>query len=143
MKFERTTCACADCVAECKKQSGSLIPGDMEKISAFLGEPVEPYLVASRGSLVMDMRTWQTKWIGSITPKMENGRCVFLDENDRCKIHPVSPAGCALFDTHMGMVDGQKRAVWLAMQMDTEDYQLARAAMPSNQNPRYHPKDRP
>jgi Uncharacterised protein family (UPF0153). len=142
MKFERTTCACAECVACCKRQAGPLVPGDFERISAFLGEPVEPYLVASRGSLTLDTRTGELRWIGSITPKMEHGRCVFLDENDRCKIHPVSPAGCALLDTHMGMVDGQKRAVWVTMQMESEDYQRLRSTLPSNQNPGYHPKDR-
>lgn len=139
--FERTTCACAECVACCKRQSGPLIPSDIEPIRKFLKEveqlePLESYLVASRGSLVMNANTGETAWIGSITPKMiEDGsgrHCVFLDENDRCRIHAVSPAGCRYFDTHQGYVEGQKLGVWIAMEMQDQEYQDLRATLPKN-----------
>lgn len=144
--FERTVCACSNCVSCCKRQSGPLVPSDFEPIRKFLKEieplePLESYLVASRGSLMMDTRTGKTGWIGSITPKMidDNGpgrRCVFLDENDRCRIHPVAPAGCRLFDTHQTVMDGQKRGVWVAMEMLDPDYQALRDTLPKNPNPK-------
>lgn len=144
--FERTVCACANCVSCCKRQSGPLVPSDFDPIRKFLAEvepleKLESYLVASRGSLMMDTRTGKTGWIGSITPRMIEGdergrRCVFLDENDRCRIHAVSPAGCRLLDTHMNIIDGQKRGVWVAMQMDTPEYQALRSTLPVNPNPK-------
>lgn len=52
-----------------------------------------------------DDRALQGKWIGSITPRSQGGRCVFLDEQDRCRIHAVAPFGCAYYDTHMDVAE--------------------------------------
>lgn len=143
--FERTVCACSACVACCKRQAGPLIPSDIEPIRKFLAEvepleKLESYLVASRGSLVMDTRTGEKKWIGSITPRMvgegADRRCVFLDPNDRCRIHPVSPAGCRFFDTHQTIYEGQKRGVWVAMEKANPEYQALRATLPVNPSPK-------
>lgn len=144
--FERTVCACSACVACCKRQAGPLIPSDFEPIRKFLAEvepleSLESYLVASRGTLVMDVMTRETRWIGSITPRMVDGdgpgrRCVFLDQNDRCRIHAVSPAGCRFFDTHQNVIQGQKIGLWIAQQMDTPEYQAMRSTLPINQHPK-------
>jgi Fe-S-cluster containining protein len=89
MPFERTTCACAGCVACCKRQPGYLIPGDAERIAAFLNEPIEKFLWASPGALVKQgVRAFR---IGTITPRLVKGKCVFLTEDDKCRIHPVAP----------------------------------------------------
>jgi Fe-S-cluster containining protein len=127
--FNRTTCACTACVACCKRQPGPLIPGDMEKIAAHLGvtmEEAKGKFWASPGSLVKNLSTGTVQRIGTITPRWRKGRCVFLDENDRCSIHPVAPFGCAYFDTHMGMDTAHPRSLFVATVTESEEYQALR-----------------
>jgi Fe-S-cluster containining protein len=126
--FKRTVCACSECVACCKRQPGPLILADFQRIADFLGETPEQakaHFKASRGSLIG--YKGKIVRIGTITPKHdETGRCVFLDEKDRCKIHPVAPFGCAYFDTHMGRVEGDKRCRVAIMDHATPEYQKLR-----------------
>jgi Fe-S-cluster containining protein len=133
MKFTRTTCACAECVACCKRQPGPLGADDLPRIQSFLGLPREEVLalfVASPGSLVMDTRTGRTRRIGSITPaRKPDGSCVFLDAENRCTIHPVAPFGCAYFDVHMDAATAAPRSTWLARMMDSPVYQAIRALL--------------
>jgi len=42
--FDRTTCACPECVSCCTRQPGSCVPGDIEAIAAYLGKPVRVVL---------------------------------------------------------------------------------------------------
>ena len=130
--FERTTCGCPDCVACCKRQPGPLAPGDFERIAAHLGEDratAKLQFWASPGALVQS-RGVQFR-IGTITPRMVRGRCVFLDEHDRCSIHAVAPFGCAMFDTHMATREAAKRGGWLVeQQAGDEDYQALRNELP-------------
>jgi len=129
----RTSCACTACVACCHRQPGPLVPGDLEKIAAHLGEPVEvakAHFWASGGALVQDQRTGRQFRIGSITPRLVRGRCVFLDDADRCRVHAVAPFGCAYFDTHMSAAEGQRRGTWLALQQQDDDYQAVRRTLP-------------
>ena len=133
MSFERTKCACSGCVSCCKRQPGPLAPGDFERIQAHLGasdEDMAKLFCASHGALVHNRLTGATARIGSITPQKRKGRCVFLDENDRCKIHSVAPFGCAYFDTHMGMREGHERSVWLARAQTDPEYQELRRTLP-------------
>jgi Fe-S-cluster containining protein len=133
MPFARTTCACAECVQCCKEQPGSLVPGDLEAIAAHLGESVaeaKAHFWASPGALVMDTGTGRQFRVGTITPKRERKRCVFLGEDDRCRVHPVAPAGCAYFDTHQSAREAQPRsAAMVRAQMDPA-YQRLRAELP-------------
>jgi len=65
--------------------------------------------------------------IGTIvTKKKADGSCVFLDEHDRCKIHPVAPFGCAYFDTHMSKAEGDERLKVALMDHVTPEYQALR-----------------
>jgi Fe-S-cluster containining protein len=78
----------------------------------------------------MNTTTGQTFRIGTITPRMRAGRCVFLDGEDRCTIHAVAPAGCALFDTHMSAEAGQPRSLWLMRSQQDASYQSLRRTPP-------------
>jgi Fe-S-cluster containining protein len=78
----------------------------------------------------MDTETMQVRRIGSITPRMRHSRCVFLDKNDRCSIHPVAPFGCSHFDTHMPHSVAHPRSVWLALSTEDPAYKLLRKALP-------------
>lgn len=129
-EFRRTECACRECVACCKRQPGPLAPGDLEKIAAYLGETPEEarrHFRASPGAIVKDSRSGQKFQIGTITPKMEGGRCVFLDAQDRCRIHAVAPAGCAYFDTHMKAPEAHRRSLGLVQLQQSFEYQRLRA----------------
>jgi Fe-S-cluster containining protein len=131
--FGRTTCSCPDCVRCCHEQPGSCAPGDVERIADYLGLPVRVAslrFVASPGALVGHRLTGQVIRIGTITPKRRNGRCVFLDEADRCTVHAVAPFGCAYFDTHMAAEDAQPIGLWLAQAQTDTAYQSLRRTLP-------------
>lgn len=141
-EFPRTTCACAACVECCRWQPGPLAPGELARIAEFLGETVEAARVhfwASPGAVVMNQLTGVARTIGTITPRMEGGRCVFLGTDDRCRIHPVAPFGCAAFDTHQHRDEWHHRSVALHVAIDTDDgYRQDRAALPPARS--WHPK---
>lgn len=131
--FARTACACDACVECCKEQPGPLAPGDLERIAAHLGisaEYARVYFWASPGAVVADSRAGQLRTIGTITPRMEAGRCIFLDAHDRCRVHPVAPFGCACFDTHMGTAQWRRRSSILHAAIERDaGYQAERAAL--------------
>ena len=119
----------------CHDQPGSLAAGDLERIAAHLGQPVRVAALkfwASPGALVMNSRTGETFRIGTITPRLKHGRCVFLDpESNACTIHAVAPAGCALFDTHMSAEHAQPIGSWLARSQQDAAYQSLRRTLPA------------
>lgn len=133
--FERTVCGCRDCVQCCHEQPGYLVPGDLERIAEHLGQTVEEAQAQfwnSPGALVMDTSTGHQRRIRTITPKFIRRKraCVFLDEQNRCRIHEVAPFGCAHFDTHQSGHEGQKRSVWGLRQIDAdEDYRKTRESL--------------
>lgn len=131
--FTRTKCACEQCKACCKRQPGPLAPNDFERIQKHLGasdEEMRRLFWASPGCLVKT-GLGETLRVGTITPRYTKGRCVFLDENDRCKIHEVAPFGCAYFDTHMSHHEAHIRGSWLAeQQWHNSEYQDLRATLP-------------
>jgi Fe-S-cluster containining protein len=132
-QFDRTTCACEACTACCKRQPGPLVTGDFERIAAFLGETHEQakaHFWASPGALVKLRDSGQTIRIGTITPRFRKGRCVFLDENDRCKIHSVAPFGCSHFDTHMSAERAMPRSLWAVESQTEPEYQKLRNELP-------------
>lgn len=131
-EFQRTSCACKACSACCKRQAGPLANGDFERIAEFLGETHEEakkHFWASPGALVK-LDDGRTIRVGTITPRMRRGRCVFLDENDQCKIHAVAPFGCAYFDTHMSNVTAQPRSVALVCDQTAPEYKKLRDELP-------------
>lgn len=139
--FERTVCACPDCISCCLQQPGCLVPGDVERIEKFLGEPVERHLAASPGALVGRFKGGkvETFRIPTIVPKStETGRCLFLSAEGRCRIHAVAPFGCAYFDTHMGFEESQRRMSWGIYEQIKPEYQAFRDTLDpaASHNPR-------
>jgi len=127
--MKRTVCACERCVACCKRQPGPLIPGDFERIASFLGESTEQakrHFIASRGALI-GMRGGGVVRVPTITPaRKADGSCVFLGPDDRCKIHPVSPFGCAYLDMHMNKKEADKRSLYAITKQCDPAYQNLR-----------------
>jgi Fe-S-cluster containining protein len=131
--FTRTTCACENCVRCCKRQPGALAAGDYERIRLYLqatDNELQSKLCASPGSIIKRLDTGRTERVGSITPRMHKGRCVFLDERDRCSIHAVAPFGCSMFDTHMNHATAHPRSVWMARSNMDAAYQQLRNVLP-------------
>jgi len=132
--FQRTTCACDQCVASCHRQPGPLIPGDIERIAAYLSislEDAKLFFCASPGALVSDGR--RIRGVGTICPKrrVRNGPCVFLTPDDRCSIHPVAPFGCSHFDLHMNKHEADERSLWAVQQQDGDaEYKALRDTLP-------------
>lgn len=95
---------------------GALIPGDLERIQEFVGDTSTEFVLnnfqVSDGAKVLK-RVKGTDYlisVPSIVPAQKpDGSCVFLDENDRCKIHSVSPFGCAYCDSHQSKEEGEAR----------------------------------
>ena len=97
-------CTCEDCVDACKAAPGWFAPGEAEKAAELLGMPFEDfkneYLIVEYW--VGGARVWSPR--KDYQPKggqdalwadaFKKGRCVFLDENDRCKIHAAKPYAC-------------------------------------------------
>jgi Fe-S-cluster containining protein len=141
--FNRTVCACKDCVACCKRQPGSLIAGDFERIVDWFMKTqnwsreialshVKKQLWASPGAMVKNALTGEVRRVGTITPRWDRRRkcCVFLDENDRCTIHEVAPFGCAYVDTHMNRATAHERSLYGVTNQEQPDYQALRNQLP-------------
>lgn len=101
-----TECGCGDCVDACKHRPGWFLPGEVDKAAGFLGLSPEEFFKRYLGVdyWVDDGEVRQTDIFaprhvgrpgGQRYPFYPAGRCVFLDENERCKIHLVKPAECA------------------------------------------------
>lgn len=112
--FERTECACAECAMNCRFIPGYLVPADLERICRALGYSnvitfALENLDASPGATVMQSgRVFQIQTL--VPRRKEDGSCIFLDEQNRCRIHDVSPYGCAFFDAHQSHAESQRRS---------------------------------
>ena len=114
--FERTVCACEACVANCKRWPGPLAPHDLGPIFDKIiddGKSPPDLLQASAGALVARRSDRVPFRVGTIVPKMKDGRCVFLNSDDRCSIHVIAPMGCAHFDSHMSKEEADRRSTWM------------------------------
>lgn len=136
--FTRTKCACTACVACCKRQPGALIRRDFARIIRWYEERqsctaevafawFKRQFWASPGALVKDV-DGVTHRVGTITPRFRKGRCVFLNEKDRCDIHEVAPFGCAYYDTHM--VKWHDHSIYAVQSQCDPDYQALRNELP-------------
>lgn len=109
--FERTTCNCRDCVENCRRISGSLIPNDLKRLLPGRIADALPWafdnLLASPGALVVI--NGNMKRIPTIVPKrLSDGACKFL-VNNLCAIHENAPYGCAFFG-HMPKREEDERS---------------------------------
>lgn len=101
--YQRTTCACRECVKCCKRQPGPLAPGDLEQIASYLGQTVANVLGsfwASPGAVVKNTETQQVRF------------------------------GCAYADTHMPEQEWQRRAQTFYLMVERDaDYQKQRGEL--------------
>ncbi len=112
----RTECSCRACTVGCKSMPGGLIPGDLGRIQAYVGDTsdefVQQHFWWSEGARVgkeIDGQRYVFNVPSIVPAQTPDGRCVFLDSEDKCRIHAVSPFGCSRMDTHMAKAEGDKR----------------------------------
>ena len=145
--FPRTICACPRDVAQCARPA-HLIPSDVPVLIERLVETkrIDPehatigglgtWLRASKGAVVMDSQTGQVVRVGTITPKVRHGQCVFLTKDKQCSIHDVAPFGCAYFDVHMPRAEADQRSLWGLQQiMLSAAYMYTRTLLPTDEGP--------
>lgn len=100
----RESCACAHCQSSCLHKPGWFLPGEAERVAAFLGLSL-PELFASKlgvdwheeegdipETFVLAPATTDME-AGTEYPGDPRGACVFY-EGGRCTIHPVKPFEC-------------------------------------------------
>ncbi len=109
---------------------GCLIPGDLERIQEHVGDHSDSFILrhfqCSEGALVAKRvgNTLVKFQVPSIVPAQQpDGRCVFLDADDRCAIHAVSPFGCAYCDTHLPREEGDRRMTFCVTEQVTSHQQ--------------------
>jgi Fe-S-cluster containining protein len=120
--FARTACGCGECSINCHFIPGYLIPADLDRIARRLGcENLMVFalenLLASPGATVLDRG--QVRQIPTLVPaRRGDSACKFLDANNRCTIHEVSPFGCAFFDAHQSKAESDYRSSSGLVQID-------------------------
>jgi Fe-S-cluster containining protein len=141
--FTRTTCACPEDVANCKKQPGPLAPSDLAPITERLiqlgiyPENVSKLFEATPGTTIARIKPApggheiEIIQIPTISPATIDGhRCIFLMDDDRCGIHDVAPFGCAYYDAHMDSKEASARSLWMAQQIaNSPEYTAYRSTL--------------
>jgi len=96
----RTSCGCEVCKNNCRHMPGFLIPADLGRMIPKGADEyrwAEQNLLASPGAVVM--KDGEIFRISTLVPAVQaNGACINLTEEGACRIHEVSPFGCAFFD---------------------------------------------
>ncbi len=121
-RFERTVCDCNQCRELCRACPGMLASGDAGLLSDHLDEPVEPYLSASPGAIVAARKgdgLIELRRIPTIVPSIKDGACVFFSSGE-CRVHPVSPFGCAFYDVHMPAAEADRRTFQLLSEIQRD-----------------------
>jgi Fe-S-cluster containining protein len=108
--LSRKACTCEECIGACKNTPGWFLPGEAEKAAAALGmtygdfrelliaeywgngEDAPPTFVLSPRKKEVD----RDRAVASFAFGAKPDRCIFLDANDRCRIHSAKPFECAV-----------------------------------------------
>lgn len=101
-------CKCYKCVISCKRIPGIPKPDELVRQAEFLKIPLKDYLekycvAGYREDLIgkgrVDFVYPARKGFGGTGETwgypLDNGDCIFLDNNNLCMIHPVKPFECA------------------------------------------------
>jgi hypothetical protein len=100
--WERMSCSCKICVANCRHMPGYLIPADLDRMIPPGVDPftwAEQNLLASPGAIIKSSRTGQLRRVPTLVLATKpDGSCINLTPDDRCSIHENAPFGCAFFD---------------------------------------------
>ena len=102
-------CTCSRCVGACERTPGIFKPGEAEKAAALIGKPLSEmigneividYWIGREGGNVLYYRPRKegdetdADGLVSFGSAFEQGRCAFLDDSNRCRIHAAKPFEC-------------------------------------------------
>lgn len=92
---------CENCGHCCSFGSGFLVDEDIAPLAKFLGISEEEL---KKNQLETVEKFHTTRWRPKLLRKdgMPYGPCIFLDENKRCKVHPVKPLQCRIYSRPSG-----------------------------------------
>jgi hypothetical protein len=100
--------------------SGYLAPPDLDRMRMALGgmDLISfglKYLMASPGATVgfrgPDGQVYKIRIHTLVPRRLEDGSCVFLQEDGMCLIHEDSPFGCAMTDEHLTNEENDRRSL--------------------------------
>jgi len=128
----RVSCACQSCKSACQNKPGWFLPGEAEKVAAFLKislqQLFDDYLAVDwySDSEGKDYFPLSPAVVGNETgamfPYKPSGTCVFLD-NGNCKIHPVAPYECQQYHHTQESDETRKRHDYTAKSWKDEKQQ--------------------
>lgn len=138
-------CTCKVCVEACTFKPGYFAPGEAERAATLLGLTLQEFFDQYLGVDWYDKD--ETIFVlspalaymggGGMFPPDPRGRCIFLDEHNRCKIHAAKPWECRRY--HHGLssehVDAHHEAVasmWKGHEQQLTDL-LGRAPFPTEE----------
>ncbi|MDP3765102.1 MAG: YkgJ family cysteine cluster protein [Nanoarchaeota archaeon] len=104
-------CECSACANGCKYGSGFLADEDVSKIAKHLGINEE----VLKKEFLEEFEKFNTK---KLRPKIlrknkQYGKCIFFDEESRCKIHEAKPLECRI---SMGCKEyGEQLSLWFML----------------------------
>jgi Fe-S-cluster containining protein len=107
-------CSCNECISACLNDPGRLIPDDMHKLSLLLkiseldleNDYLVRVLVTSNGHTTKALAPAKKKGQrfiaapGTTAPDYyaeEKGRCIFLDDKERCSVNEAKPFECGAY----------------------------------------------
>ena len=127
----KKSCTCKHCIECCYYKPGWFLPGEAEKVAAYLGlsvqETFDKYLAVDyweryeddRGNILVLSPATTIMEPGTMYPSAPCGQCIFLRDN-RCSIHEVKPYECRQ-TTHLKDQISYHEKV--AFSWDKEEYQ--------------------
>lgn len=104
----KESCECEACIDACTHKPGWFLPGEIEKVAEFLDlslkELFDQYLGIDWYSAEKGDTHRKPLWViapaqnnmepGGQYPVAPQGRCIFLTEDNKCRIHEVKPYQC-------------------------------------------------
>jgi len=117
------SCTCVACIECCKRTPGWFAPGEAESAAALLGMGFDEF---KQRFLIVDYWVASPNDIDVLAPRkvgieadqpraswsyaFERGRCVFLTDENRCRIHQAKPIECReAFDCRKGQGRGREK----------------------------------
>lgn len=111
-------CSCEVCVSACRKKPGWFLPEEIKPAAELLGlsekDFFDKYLSVdyygnTDGFLFVLAPATENSEPGKEYPLEPGGRCIFLDEDNKCQIHAAKPYECKSYD-HRGSQSSQDDA---------------------------------
>lgn len=109
---------CSKCGNCCSYSSGALLDADIPRIAEYLKITEK----ALREEYLEEVEKFNTKRLRPKLIRQDNrpyGRCIFLEDNNHCRIHEVKPTECRIGNCGP---DGEKLSIWFRLNYYVDPY---------------------